>query len=50
MLDTIHAKKASRAHDLLPSEIEKWIEYSKRSTENTLRTHPRDVRERYKQH
>jgi transposase-like protein len=39
--------EASRAHDLPPSELEKWIEDAKRGMENALRANPQDVREQY---
>ena len=39
--------EASRAHDLLPSEIENWVEDGKRGMENALRAKPEDVREQY---
>jgi len=39
--------EASRAHDLPPSELEKWIEDGKRGMENALRANPQDVREQY---
>ena len=39
--------EASRAHDLPPSEIEKWVEDGKRGMENALRANPQDVREQY---
>lgn len=39
--------EASRAHDLPPSEIEKWVDDGKRSMENALRANPQDVREQY---
>jgi len=39
--------EASRAHDLPPSEIEKWVEDAKRGMENALRANPQDVREQY---
>ena len=39
--------EASRAHDLAPSELEKWIEDGKRGMENALRANPQDVREQY---
>ena len=37
--------KASRAHDLPPSEIEVWVEDGKKGMENALRANPQDVRE-----
>ena len=39
--------EASRAHDLPPSELKKWIEDGKRGMENALRANPQDVREQY---
>jgi hypothetical protein len=39
--------EASRAHDLPPSELEKWIEDGKRGMENALRANPQDLREQY---
>ena len=39
--------EASRAHDLPPSEVEKWIEDGKRGMENALRANPQDLREQY---
>lgn len=39
--------EASRAHDLPPSEIEKWLEDGKRGMENALRANPQDLREQY---
>lgn len=39
--------EASRAFDLLPSEIENWVEDAKRGMENALRTNPLDMREQY---
>ena len=39
--------EASRAHDLPPSEIEKWVEDGKRGMENALRANPQDLREQY---
>ncbi len=39
--------EASRAHDLLPSEIENWVDEGKRGMENALRAKPEDVREQY---
>ena len=39
--------EASRAHDLLPSEIETWVDEGKRGMENALRAKPEDVREQY---
>ena len=39
--------KASRAYDLPPSEVEKWIDAGKRGMENALRANPQDVKEQY---
>ncbi|MEZ5660583.1 MAG: transposase [Burkholderiaceae bacterium] len=39
--------EASRAHDLPPSEIEKWVEEGKRGMENALKANPSDIREQY---
>ena len=39
--------EASRAHDLPPSEIEKWLEDGKRGMENALRANPQDLREHH---
>ena len=39
--------EASRAYDLPPSEIEKWLEDGKRGIENALRANPQDLREQY---
>ena len=39
--------EASRAYDLMPSEIESWVEEGKRGMENALRAKPEDVREQY---
>jgi len=39
--------EASRTHDLLPSEIENWVDEGKRGMENALRAKPEDVREQY---
>ena len=39
--------EASRAYDLPPSEIEKWVEDGKRGMENALRANPQDLREQY---
>ncbi|MBO1925891.1 DUF1153 domain-containing protein [Staphylococcus epidermidis] len=38
--------EASRAYDLMPSEIESWVEEGK-GMENALRAKPEDVREQY---
>lgn len=39
--------EASRAYDLLPSEIECWEDEGKRSMEIPLRTQPENLREQY---
>ena len=39
--------KASRQHDLTPSEIEGWVEEAKRGMENALKARPEDIREQY---
>lgn len=39
--------EASRAYDLMPSEIECWVEEGKRGMENALRAKPEDLREQY---
>ena len=39
--------EASRAYDLPPSEIEKWVEEGKRGMENALKANPSDIREQY---
>lgn len=39
--------EASRTHDLLPSEVENWVDEGKRGMENALRAKPEDVREQY---
>lgn len=39
--------EASRAYDLSPSEVEKWVEDAKRGMENALRANPLDVKEQY---
>lgn len=39
--------EAARLHDLLPSEIEKWVEDAEAAMENALRANPRDVTELY---
>jgi ribose 1,5-bisphosphokinase PhnN len=52
VLEIIHQGKttiaeASRAYDLPPSEIEKWVDDGKRGIENALRANPQDLREQY---
>src|SRR5690606_9909299 len=51
VLDIIQGKttvsEASRAYDLSPSEVEKWVDEGKRGMENALRTNPLDVKEQY---
>ena len=39
--------EASRAYDLMPSEIENRVDEGKRGMENALRAKPEDVREQY---
>ena len=39
--------KASRAYDLPPSEIEKWVDEGMKGMENALLATPQDVREQY---
>ena len=39
--------EASRAYDLMPSEIEGWVDEGKLGMENALRAKPEDVREQY---
>ena len=38
---------ASRTHDLVPSEIEEWVEDGCKGMENALRTKPLDIKEHY---
>ena len=45
--DKTTVAEASRAHDLPPSEIEKWLDDGKRGMKNALRANPQDVREQY---
>jgi len=51
VLDIIQGKttvsEASRAYDLSPSKVEKWVDDAKRGMENTLRANPLDVKEQY---
>jgi len=51
VLDIIQGKttvsEASRAYDLSPSEVEKWVDDGKRGMENALRANPLDVKEQY---
>jgi transposase-like protein len=46
VVDIIQGKttvaEASRAYDLSPSEIEKWVDDAKRGMENALRANPRN--------
>ena len=37
--------EASRAYDLMPSEIEGWVDEGKLGMENALRAKPEDVRD-----
>ncbi len=39
--------EASRSFDLTPSEIEGWVDDTKRGMENSLRANPLDIREQY---
>ncbi len=39
--------EASRAFDIMPSEIEDWVDQGKAGMENALRAKPEDVREQY---
>lgn len=39
--------EASRSFDVLPSEIEEWVEEGKRGMENALRAKPLEIREEY---
>ena len=39
--------EASRSYDLMPSEVENWVDEGKRGMENALRAKPEDVREQY---
>ena len=39
--------EASRAFDIAPSEIEDWVNDSKKAMENALRAKPLDIREQY---
>ena len=51
VVDIIQVKttvaEASRAYDLSPCEIEKWVDDAKRGMENALRANPLDVKEQY---
>ena len=51
VLEIIQGKRtvaeSSHAFDLTPSEIEKWVEESKRGTENARRAKPIEIREQY---
>ena len=51
VVDIIQGKttvaEASRAYDLSPSEVEKWVDDAKRGMENALRANPLDVKEQY---
>jgi transposase-like protein len=51
VIDIIQGKttvaEASRAYDLSPSEVEKWVDDAKRGMENALRANPLDVKEQY---
>ncbi len=39
--------EASRAYDLVPSEIEEWVEDGRKGMENALRAKPLDIKEQY---
>ena len=39
--------EASRQFDLIPSELEGWVEKAKAGMENALRAKPQDVRQQY---
>jgi transposase-like protein len=39
--------EVSRSFDLLPSEIEEWVEEGKQGMENALRAKPLDIKEQY---
>ena len=41
---TTTVSKASRRHDLAPSEVEQWVDDGKRGMENALKTRTEDVR------
>ena len=51
VLDIIQGKttvsEAARQFDLLPSEIEDWVDQGKAGMENALRAKPEDIREQY---
>ena len=51
MLEIIQGKttvaEASRQFDLIPSELEGWVEKAKAGMENALRAKPQDVRQQY---
>ncbi|WP_414445559.1 transposase [Burkholderia sp. 22PA0106] len=51
VMDIIQGKttvaEASRTYDLSPSEVENWVDDSKRGMENALRANPLDVKEQY---
>lgn len=38
--------EASRTYDLPPSEVEEWVEKSRKDLENALRVKPLDIREK----
>ena len=39
--------EASRQFDLIPAEIDSWVDDGKRGMENVLRAKPEDMREQY---
>lgn len=51
VLEIIQSKtsvsEASRTYDLLPSEIESWVEDCRKGMENASKANPQDVREQY---
>ncbi|WP_429019285.1 DUF1153 domain-containing protein [Comamonas sp. 4034] len=51
VLDIIQGKttvsEASRAYDLNPSEVERWVDEGKRGMENALRSKPLEIKEQY---
>ena len=51
VLDILHGRTtvadASRTFDLVPSEIEEWVEDGRKGMENALRTKPLDIKEHY---
>ncbi|WP_404764701.1 transposase [Vibrio alginolyticus] len=41
------AKEAARTYDLMPSEIERWVDDALGGMENALKANPKDVTEQY---